>query len=507
MKLKQLVAASVIATAALSGQAMAAAPATPFVTPAIDVYLTGASAPQNILGALAESLFGANSIVAGVNQYNNFHVLYDNGSTIGASYRAYYGQLQSAQTVSTSWGDTVTLPAGTLVRLSNRAKGGSVWGVNPVARNQAVAWMPITNTNCTAVAGNNTYNYTCGEAGNDLALTGRIPDFGVSDVAPDMFKGPYNVEFGQSQLSPTEASRLTATATSGLLFGVPVTTNVPAGISFNRANVTGILSGSIVDWTQLDPTMTGNTQMVVCRRVQGSGTQATYNAYFNKFPCTQNALVGGVIAPLRMADSAGFSETTTTITVNPTAGLTVIENPSSGNVRTCMTLARNGGTHTFTSDNGKAVSVNFGAGGYRAFGTLSLDSTPDANWGFRQLNGVDPTKANLRTGQYDFYSELSMQYRNDGHTVFDTSTNTSSFVSTPVGPGSSASVKNHRAFIERFISRAADPAILNLISSTTVRNATAALPLQYAPDETTPAGLNTMYVTQQGNACGPVQRF
>jgi hypothetical protein len=98
-----------------------------------------------------------------------------------------------------------------------------------------------------------------------------------------------------------------------------------------------------------------------------------------------------------MGDSAGYSETASTITVNPTAGFTVIENPSSGNVRTCLDKAQTGGAHTFSylTDAGvtKTVTVNFAAGGgYRAVGTLSLDSTPNANWNFRNLNGQLPRR-------------------------------------------------------------------------------------------------------------------
>ncbi|HKQ29897.1 MAG TPA: hypothetical protein VJS66_01320 [Burkholderiales bacterium] len=506
MKIKNLVAACAVAAASFSATTtMAAAPATPFETPAtlIDVYLTGASAPQNILGALAATLFGANS---GVGVFNNYHVIYDNGvsGAVGASYRAYYGQLQAAHTIG-----GVTLPAGTPVRLTDRAKGGSVFGVNPVARSQTIAWMPITAGNCVAAPAGLDHNFRCGEAGNDITFpaTGRISDFGVSDVEPAMFKGPYNVEFGQNELAPNELNRLQSFATSGLLFGLPATVSVPPTISFNKSVYSSLLSGIITDWTALDPTLTGNTQVVVCRRVQGSGTQATYNAHYNNFPCTAGSVAGsGVLPPLRMADSAGYSEPTpTTISVDPSAGLTVIENPSSGNVRTCMQRAQIGGNHTFTSDDGRAVTVNFGAGGYRAIGTLSLDSPSTPDYTHRELAGQLPTKANLRTGQYGFYSELSMQYRGDGYVTFNPATLASSFVSG--SPGAGSIDQRRRAFINLFINRAGDPAILNQIASVPLRNATAALPINFTPGEANLEQQNTMYVTQFGNSCSPAQRI
>jgi hypothetical protein len=515
MKFKKLAVASAMAVAALSGQAaMAAAPGIA-TTPDVDVYLTGASAPQNILGALAETMFGANT--AGT--FNNYHVFYDNGSTIGASYRAYYGALQAPINVNSPTVGSVTLAAGTKVRLINRAKGGSVWGVDPVARTQNIAWMNPSSGNCTLQTNTSlAYQYLCAESGSDTNaadVNNRVSDFGVSDVEPAMFKATLNVEGNAGELTPAELATLTSTAANGLLFGIPATTSVPAGINFTRGLFSSILSGYTQDWTSVDGTIaSGPTQVVICRRVQGSGTQTTYNAYFNNFPCTASSFVPGVAQPSRMSDSAGYSETVSTITVDPTAGFTVVENPSSGNVRTCLERAQTGGTHTYSylTDLGvtKTVSVNFGGGGYRAVGVLSLDSTPTANWGFRNLNGQAPTKTNLRNGNYDFFGEQSMQYNNTGHNNYypiASLNDTTNWVVTAVNSGSATHIKNKRAFIEEFVRRAGDPAILNQITSTALKNATAALPLAYVPDESTADGLNTMYVTHQGNACSPVVRY
>jgi hypothetical protein len=513
MKFKKLAVASAMAIAALSGQAMAAAPGIA-TTPDIDVYLTGASAPQNTLGALAQTLFGANT--AGT--FNNYNVFYDNGANIGASYRAYYGALQAPITVNSPTVGSVTLPAGTKVRIINRNKGGSVWGVDPVARAQNIAWMNPSSSNCTLQTNTSlAYQYLCAESGSDTNAAdpnNRISDFGVSDVEPAMFKAPLNVEGSASELLPAEIAKLTSTATSGLLFGVPATTSVPNSINFTRGLYSSLLSGLTQDWTSVDPSLTGNTQVVICRRVQGSGTQTTYNAYFNNFPCAANSRVPGVLAPARMGDSAGFSETATTITVNPAAGFTVIENSASGDVRACLDKAQTGGIHTvsYLTDSGvtKTVTVNFGTGGYRAIGTLSLDSTPNANWSFRNLNGQAPTKTNLRNGNYDFFGEQSMQYNNTGHNNYYPIAglnDTTNWVVTAVNSSSPTYVKNKRAFIEEFIRRAGDPAILNAITNVQLKNATAALPLAYVPDESTADGLNTMYVTHQGNACSPVVRY
>ncbi len=490
MKLNKLAAASALVFAGLSGQAMATLTAQdltdgPFhanTTPVVDVYLTGASAPQNILGALAGQLFGANT---NSTTFNSYWIMYDNGvsGSIGASYRTYQGRLVANITDPVT---STTINAGTMVRLSHRAKGGSVFGVNPVGLAQQIAHMPATSTNCSAAPAGQDHSHRCGEDGNDLTLTGRVPDFGVSDVEPRMFKDPLNVEFGQSALA--NPGILNSKPVNGLLFGVAATTTVPTTIEFNKPITAGLLTGDIADWTQLDASLTGNTQVVICRRVQGSGTQATFNAYFNNFPCgTASAYGSGSTNPLRMADSAGYDDSVPgTITVDPSLGITVIENPSSGNVRTCLQRANAGGNHTFTSDDGRAVTVAFGAGGYRAIGVLSFDSAPTADWSFRQLSGVDGTKASMRSGKYDFWSELSMQYLPSQYATFSA---------------------QKKAFIEIFRTRAGDPAILNQISNTALRNATAALPIDYVPNETVgDPGTNVTYVTSFGNSCAPKRR-
>ncbi len=510
-KLKLSIACALAATA-ISGQAFATAPADPFAPAAIDAYLSGASAPQNILGGLAQTLFGVNT--AGT--FDHYHVYFDNGATIGASYRAYYGQLASAQVVN-----GVTLAANTPVLLINRAKGGSVFGVDPVARAQHVAWMPITSGNCTAASAGLEYEYTCAEQGSDSLLTGRIPDFGVSDVEPNLFKQPLNVESTatgpKTQLTAAEQALLTSFSTAAVLFGAPSTAQA-ASIPLSRAAFSSMLNGNITDWSKVtDTALTGKTNVVVCRRVQGSGTQATFNAYFNSWPCMNNALVGSnSLTPKRMSNSAGYSSTATTITVNAASGYTVIENPSSGNVVDCLNKADAGGTHTFTSDTGKAVTVNFDTGGYRAIGVLSFDSNTASKkklstdpvgtvrWDYRDLNGVTTSKTNTRNGSYDFFAEQTMQYRNDGYVTFDTLLNDYVFNYGTPAPGSAAEQK--KAFIDLFITRAGDPAVLNTIAKPEVAAAVAALPIYYVPDDVTAAGLNTLKVSHGGGSCKPVQR-
>jgi len=300
--------------------------------------------------------------------------------------------------------------------------------------------------------------------------------------------------------------------------GVVATNAVPDTTVLSRSNYTAMLAGLIQDWSQIDSNITtGNTNVVVCRRVQGSGTQASYNWFFNNFPC-QNQFAG-TVAPTRMvADSASgiVSGTGTELDpfiIDPTAGYTVVENPGSGDVRNC--LARAGGAtvsgtrnHKFKGDNGSWYQIQFSnsANPFRAIGVLSADSYTSAFpnsaasvWSFRNMDGagiynlatqapgtgpgtgVAPSKANLVSGRWDFGAELSAQYRKTG-------------VINVFGDNVAALAGTKKTFVDEFIKRAGDPAFNNVPH-------TAALPPTYDPTTTA----NVAKGTRFANMCSPLQ--
>lgn len=534
-KPSKLAIATSLAMAALSGQALAAAPANPLTSPAqIDVYLSGA-APTVILGELAAALFGANNASAGcaatdnlatptVNErFCNFHTIYNSGAAIGVDYRAYYGALRTAFTINGR-----TLSAGTTVLLTNRSKGGTFFGINPVARSFPIATMPV-NSGCTFVSGNTAeYNYTCPESGID-GSSGRRPDFGVSEAPPALFKAPHSAIgtgpiFGP--LSLAEVGNLKTTAIYAMQLGVPTTNAVPATFStangasvtgFNKAIYGSLLSGSVTDWSQIDPNIsTGNTAVVICRRAMGSGIQATYNAYFHYFPCTVNSVVpGSNTAPVRMEASFGITPFTLggtdPITIDPTAGFTVVENPSSASVRDCLWRAQTNQDHAFywTDDMGgiHPVTVLFAYSlptPYRAIGLLANDSVEGTNgagtqtnsWTFRNFNrvpGMDrtvvpnlPNKPDVRTGDWDLTADATMQYRIDGY--INTAGN---FVSGAVPAGVE---RQRRDFIDLLIQRVGDPAMVSFLG--------AAVAMPNAANNPS-LNNNVAFVTRNGNTCAP----
>ncbi|MFH1869381.1 MAG: hypothetical protein ABIK82_01360 [Pseudomonadota bacterium] len=492
MQINKLAAACAVALAGLAAPAFAL---TAFDTPDLKVYLSGASAPDNFLETLATGMF------TGVKGTDWFAYV-DNGD--GKQQRAFFGTMKGVVD-----GVPATL-AGKKVLFIKRSTGGSVFGVNPVARAEALAILKVDAGVCSNVSVPAGYNYKCPVVGVDPGVgtpTGEelVADFGVSDVGPALFKEPYNVEFGKTQLSPAEVAGMTVTQVNTLAMGLAVTNAIPDTTYISRAIYGAMLSGNIGDWTQVDAALApaAGTQVVVCRRVPGSGTQTSYNWFFNNFPCATNSIAGsGNTQPTRMSDSAsgivsGSGISTDPYVIDPSAGYTVLENSSSGNVADCMTKAAGGGVHTFKDEEGKSYSVNFGTGGYGAVAVLSVDSLGKSSnasnkWSYRSLdgagmyydsdagtavvpastgNGVHPSKDNLIEGKYEFAAELTMQYRND-----------------------LAGLK--KDFADFFIARAGDPAF-------NTNPWVAALPPAYDPTTTA----NVAKGTRFGNMCAPLQRL
>lgn len=420
MKLKQIA----FAVAALSAGFAAQAAGTVNIGGVAHnvVYLSGASAPDNFLADIAEGM------MTGVTFYT------------ASNYRAFAGSANNIPGIAN----------GTKVLFIKRSAGGSAFGVGPVARAQRVKTIDVNN--CSSGAGTKASPFSCavvgtdpGEAGHELATNaGLVPDLGVSDVEPAMFAEPYNTENDTPALSAAETARLTATPINQLMMGLVATKQVPASTYLSRSTYGAMLSNQIQTWDQVDPSLSGD--VVICRRVEGSGTQTSYNWFFNNFPCSLQE--NGSTEPARMTDSYGWKESGSGTTadpyiINPAAGYTVIENSSSGNVRSCLNAANAGTDYTFTSwdpeeQKNNTFKVTFSESGpVKAIGVLSLDSytssTATSGFSFRHLDGageylydagtktlsssagatgIAPSKANLVAGKYDFTVELSMQSRN-----------------------------------------------------------------------------------------------
>jgi hypothetical protein len=334
------------------------------------IFISGASAVQSGFTSIIGTLFTGTPI------------RFSNTTASSKDFEAVAG------TLATGTGDW----AGKNVIIIYRTKGGSVWGVNPVARATNITALNVTETTCgTAGSGTAELPYTCSTIGDDVNNVGVTPDAGVSDVAPNLFKFPYNTEgeVSAAELTQTELDVFEAgnggskTGIYGLSFGVAVTKNVGA-VKITRSDVAAIFTGNVSNWSALGDTA---GDIVVCRRVPGSGTQAVFNMWAGNFPC------GTFNKPADRDASGAWDPVARKFTAaNGAGGLIVIENSTSGDVRNCLTMAVDGGTYATKDRDGVAVAVDFGTGGYKAIGTLSMDSLTSSKttskWQFRSLDGA-----------------------------------------------------------------------------------------------------------------------
>lgn len=233
---------------------------------------------------------------------------------------------------------------------------------------------------------------------------------GFSDVEAGLFGAPNYPAFPPATDSTLKANLAPAggAAAYGVVFGVSVDKKVYADLqtkqgiiagnpacagdysmgactpSLSKAEVTGIFSGAINNWNTgfgLTTVAGGFGDMAVCRRVVGSGTQASFNAYFTENPC-------------RPTGSKNF------VTATDGATYKVIENSASGDVINCHNQMYAG------------TCATCGGFDYGSIGIQAVEKQPSGtdNWAYIKISGVEPTVANYLTGKYDFAYENTIQW-------------------------------------------------------------------------------------------------
>jgi hypothetical protein len=413
MKLKSLVVACALACASQ-------AQALPITTvPDVQIFMSGSSALQNAIGQIQNDLF-----VAGTEG-----VYFDGTGTVpnGGSYRAYFGTMKSG---TTSAG--IVIPAslaGKNVLIYNTGAGGSIKGVNPVALATPVTRLDLTT--CVpsvpavidSISGQN-INVCPG------TVTTAVPDAGVSDVEPALLKD-INLTINAATalttrtltataLTPAQLANLVKVTALGQPMGIIVTSNATAGmLNLSKGQVKSLMDGNlnVYDWNQIDAAIpAGTTSIVVCRRQQGSGTQASINAAIFGFPCS-TAFATPATA---VANNAPLGVSTPV----PAGSYVVVENSSSGALAACMTAAQNGtmvnavGKQAIDVTSGALVALNapnsvvLPAGGY-GIGLMGFDRPAKAGelYQFASINGAAPTLANATTGVYDIMVENTFTRR------------------------------------------------------------------------------------------------
>ena len=378
MQLKTLSVALTAAGIVASAPALALGPN---VNAQIQIWFSGASAPdpglQDVFTALCHD---------SLDVYKN-----DDATSPGNHYRAFSCNLDSTLVPGLS----TTNPS---VEFIKRSSGGSAQGVQPVAREQAISFMVVSSANCTETSPGS-HDWRCsddqpGETEN------RVPDGGFSDVEPGLFRGP-NRPDGSQDVTAADVARMVINGTSATDFGIPVTVGLRNALqdaegltvgsetaanmpSLSRGQIASLYTGRVPNWTRFlvggvpltsFGTAPNDNKVHVCRRVPGSGTQATTNADIMQSPCIAGALVA-----LRAPG-------------NPINGPVVVENSGSGDVNNCL-----------DADN---------AAGFWSLGVQSTEYNADRTYGYRfiRVDGVLPTLDNVANGTYIVWGASTMQWR------------------------------------------------------------------------------------------------
>lgn len=319
------------------------------------------------------------------------------------------------------------------ILIKKRDRDGSGVGVGPLQSPLSISFVTVTNATCTTVGGGPTIPAPEGGSVATIGCTAtytdsHVAEIGTSDIEPDKFIDINTPVIDGGTAFPFQSGVAFGGQASlaALVFNTPVTLNVrnalqraqfpatsnchPDNANYNvtsdvvipgraaptwaeseacmpsltREEINSLLTGRIVQWSQLlgaTGTSIGLTGPVqICRRVNGSGTQATINALVGGFPCDMNRADNSVdIVKPRDAN-----------------GTTVIANSGSGDVDNCL--------HNFAAS---ATNPN-------AIGVLSVEGRNtgnNRNWRFIKIDGVAPTLRNVHAGDYWLWAQQSCQYR------------------------------------------------------------------------------------------------
>lgn len=393
MKTK-LLSALVAATCASGAMAL-----TPASLPAdLELFIGGASAQDNGLKEVVTSLCD-----------DTVHAYSESGTIPGKDYTAYFCTMSSAKVPG--------FPVGGLkVLVSKRSKGGSAFGAAPVEAKDPITRMKVANDGtCTVVSGN---NYKCTGTENAVAQAG------ITDVEPGLFRGAgVNLlkvgiggvvagDAGTSPMSSGQLARLDKKPVAALTFGPVVTTNlrnalqaaqgltvgsddISAMPTLTKTQYASLVAGTIANWSEFKVggvaltafgTAPADARVRVCRRTEGSGTQAVSNYAFLNQPCAGSVLPKG--------DNTGLSGTAgtgnyTSLTGVPATDPAIHWNESSGNVDTCMAAL----------NTGNVWGVGF----------QSLEKT-NAAYRFVKVDGVAPLLENVAKAKYDVLGITSFQW-------------------------------------------------------------------------------------------------
>ena len=482
-KMKVLSAAVIAAGSMLSSGAFAVLPTD---TPTLDLWISGASAQDALLAGLVPSLCDDTPLT-----YT------DTAGKAGVDFSAYFCTMSAAKVPG--------LVGTQKVMVHKRSRGGSAWGVGPVAL-AGVAGQPLNAVNVSqmeisfttggSVTGNNCKVDTTLAAGtryvcNALNLLDKVSDAGVSDVEPSMFTGPnlipvgadYGTVIGDAgtfSLTPAQLSKLKVSPMAAVTFGVVVTKDLrdtlqkAQGIvttsaadadtvakmpSLTSTQIRSLFSGAISDWSQftvfdttsstwktldqLTSSTLATTGVNVCRRDSGSGTQAQANAHFLRAPC------GNGLNPV--TDNSPTSLHIAYLPAGAAAGLTSVNafDSAINDATPGLALVHEGsasGDLTACLRDLENGNPSIAAGKAWGIGIQGVTSA-DPAFRFVAIDGVTPTLNNVASGKYYDWAVNSIQY----------------LQSADGGAAASALSGNKKIIVDKIIASASSPSLLNTL--------------------------------------------
>jgi hypothetical protein len=413
MNHKHVLSALAASMALNAGSVLALAPTE---TPDIEISLSGATAQDNNVGALFKELCVAGSL----DEYRD-----GPSGSAGGNHRAYFCRLDTSKVTGLSTTTPKVLFHKTsTTKTASGSIGGSGIGVNPVMLKQNVDVMAINNGNCLAPTGSESYWRCRITQPGDTAP--KVPDAGVSDVNPELFTGA-NTPTGVAPVDAGQVAKLLEVKSGGsLVFGTPVTLELRNALqralidqgelasdcagqeseacmpSLSKQLIASLMTGQLGKWdlikvgkggsskplTDYADGKTTDSKVYICRRTNGSGTQATINAKILNAPCT-----AGAVNPAE--------------TSNDLAGPIVRLNAGSGDVEKCL-VDLNSGSNT-SGQNASATKA-------WAIGVQSTERNASNSLPYRfvKVDGEAPTLQNAAAGRYHIAAEVTYQWLKSG---------------------------------------------------------------------------------------------
>jgi hypothetical protein len=350
------------------------------------------------------------------------------------------------------------------VAFHKESQGGSANGPLPLialAKGQpnTLQWLDLSQLTAAdlvtcgsnAVAATSSLNAYTDHASCPAKLTPLTvnPNAGIADVEPTLLSPPPSASDVATFLSVHSGVQI--------VFGVPVTTSlyralqqaqgftlsadgtspgiaacntnpdIPSCVpSITRAQARAAYTQTQTDWSFLTdkngaslPTsplvsaanLPAQTGIYICRRVDSSGTEASFESFFLRQRC--EAGVPGMALP---DDFSSVNDTTfnppTAVTIG--AGSHVNAGPSSGNVRTCLDIIDHNGSTTGSTAGGRL----WGTGIISTEVTASNLSGAHDGFRFVALDGATPTLSSTINSDYEFFTDNTLMHISSGHPGF-----------------------------------------------------------------------------------------